>query len=136
MAKTNTAPQDPSGWVGWIYFGAFLMFIAGIFQSIAGLAALFKDEVYIVSQNSLLALDYTQWGWVHLTLGVVLILSTVSMVNGNMWGRFVGVLLATLSAIANFAFVSAYPLWSIMIITMDVLIIYALMVHGREARVE
>jgi hypothetical protein len=135
MARSSQN-TDVSGWVGWVFFGGFMMLLAGFFQTIAGLAALFKDEVYVVAPDALVSLDYTQWGWIHLLLGVVLMISAGSLFSGNMWGRFVGVVLALLSAVANFAFVSSYPFWSLTIIVIDVLIIYAIMVHGNEASTE
>ena len=136
MAKTtkSQSAQDVSGWVGWVYFAGFLMLLSATFQMIAGLAGLFKDEVYVVGENNLLALDYTQWGWAHLLIGIVMLISAISLFNGNLWGRIVGVTLAGLSAIANFAFISAYPLWSIVVIVVDIFIIYALLVHGGDLK--
>ena len=132
MAR-QTNGSDMSGWVGWVYFAAFMMLLAGIFQSIAGLVALFRDQAFLVTSNNLFVLDYTQWGWLHLAIGVLLVVSALSLFQGNMWGRVMGVVLATLSAIANFGFLNAYPLWSMVVIAIDVFILYALIVHGREA---
>lgn len=140
MAQTTrTDPgryDEPTGWVGWVYFAGLLMILAGTFQVIAGLVALFKDTVFLVAPENLLVFDYSQWGWVHLAIGLVLFFSAFSVFSGGTWGRVFGSLLAGLSAIANFAFITAYPLWSIVVITLDVLIIYALMVHGREVRLD
>lgn len=124
-----------TGWVGWIYFAGFLMLLVGIFQTIAGFVALFKEDFYIVTSSELLLFDYSQWGWIHLFWGLLLILSSISLMAGQMWGRFLGVFLVAVSAIANFAFIPAYPIWSMMIIAIDILIIYAIMAHGREVRV-
>ncbi|HSW79424.1 MAG TPA: hypothetical protein VLG47_01480 [Candidatus Saccharimonadales bacterium] len=132
MAKRND--DDVSGWVGWQYFAASLMMLAGVFQFIAGLVALFKDQVFLVAPSNLILLDYTQWGWVHLLIGVVLFLTSFSLFAGNMWGRTVGIVLAALSAIANFTFLQAYPWWSLIVIILDVLIIYAIAVHGGEVK--
>lgn len=128
------ATKEPTGWIGWVYFAGFLMMLAGVFQMIAGFTALVKDEVYIAGPNNLLLLDYTQWGWAHLLFGLVLFATSFSLMAGNAWGRTVGVILATLSAIANFAFVTAYPVWALTVIVVDILIIYALLVHGDEAQ--
>lgn len=132
MAKRNDG--DVSGWVGWQYFAASLMMLAGVFQFIAGLVALFKDQVYVVAPNNLILFDYTQWGWVHVLIGTVLFLTSFSLFAGNMWGRTVGIFLAALSAIANFAFLDAYPWWSLTVIILDILIIYAIAVHGGEVK--
>jgi len=131
--RKPVSSTDPSGWVGWVYFAAFMMMLAGIFQGIAGLVALFRDQVFLVTTHNLFLLDFTQWGWIHLILGVLLITASLSLFRGNYWGRFMGVVLASLSAIANFAFINAYPFWSLLIIAIDVFIIYALLVHGNEA---
>jgi hypothetical protein len=134
MATTYHHSSNVTGWVGWLYFAACLMLLAGIFQGFAGLVAMFKDSVYVVNQSHLVVFDYTQWGIIHLILGIVLVLSSLSLFAGQMWGRIVGVILATLSAIANFAFLQAYPWWSITVIILDVLIIYAITMHGSEAK--
>jgi hypothetical protein len=112
------------------------MVLAGIFQAIAGLAAMFKDSVFVVSQNSLLVFNYRQWGVVHLILGIILMLAGGAMFSGKMWARIVAVLLAALSAIANFAFIEAYPWWSLTVIILDVVVIYAVAVHGGELKEE
>jgi len=124
-----------TGWLGWIYFAGVLMMLVGIFQTIAGLVAIFQDDVYLVSANSLVLFDYSQWGWVHFTFGLVLFFTSFSLLAGQTWGRILGVFLAVLSAVANFAFLPAYPIWSTLVIVADVLIIYAITAHGREARV-
>lgn len=132
MAQTQN--NDVSGWVGWLYFAGLLMMLAGIFQSIAGLVALLKDEVYVVSSSNLLVLNLTQWGWAHIALGIILILSSLSLMAGQAWGRFLAAFLAAISAVANFAFITVYPIWAIMVIAIDVFIIYAVLVHGGEVK--
>lgn len=136
MARTSTETSGMTGWAGWVYFAGFMMMLAGIFQSIAGLVAIFKDEVFVVGAGSLLVLDYSQWGWVHLLIGVLLFLAAFSVFAGGAFGRGLGAVLAALSAIANFTFFTAYPLWTIILISVDILIIYALLVHGGELRNE
>ena len=128
--------REQTGWVGWVYFAGLMMMLGGIFQAIAGLVAIFKNGVFVVGANQLLVFDYSQWGWIHLIIGVLLFLAAFSVWAGGAFGRVVGSMLAGLSAIANFAFFTAYPLWTIIIISVDVVIIYALLVHGGEARNE
>ena len=128
--------KDVTGWVGWIYFAGMLMLLIGIFQTIAGFVALFKDDLYLTAAGNLLVFDYSQWGWIHIILGIVLVITSFSLMAGGTWGRILGSLLAVLSAIANFAFLSAYPVWSSIMITIDVLILYALIVHGHETKID
>jgi hypothetical protein len=74
----------------------------------------------------------TTWGWIHLIAVIVVFLAGLAVFKGSVWARTVGVIVAMLSAIVNFAFLPYYPVWSIIIITVDVLVIWALIVHGRE----
>jgi hypothetical protein len=126
---------DPTGWTGWVVFASFMMFLLGAFQAIQGLVALFDDGFYLVTPGNLVVdVNYNVWGTVHLILGVLLLLSGAGVLTGNLAARTVGVILAGLSAVANLVFIEAYPFWSIIIITVDVLVIYALTVHGRELK--
>lgn len=132
MARNNG--NEVTGWVGWVYFSGLLMIVMGVLEMIAGFTALLNDTYYLVRNESLVVFDYTTWGWVHLLLGLVVMLAGSAVVSGQAWGRVVAVFLAMLSIVANFTFLSAYPLWSLIAITVNVLIIYALTVHGNEAR--
>jgi hypothetical protein len=124
---------DPTAWTGWVVFASFMMIMLGCFQAIEGLVALFDDGFYHVTSSGLVVnVDYNVWGTVHLLLGVLLLVSGVGVLAGNLAARVVAVILAGLSALANLIFIEAYPIWSIIIITVDVLVIYALTVHGRE----
>jgi hypothetical protein len=129
--------NEPSGWaIGWALFAAVVMITVGCFQVISGIAAIAEDDIYVRTPNYILDLDVSQWGWVHLLLGVVLILSGLGVMTGNVLARTVGVFIAALSAIANFAFIPYYPIWSIAIIAVDVAIIWALTAHGRDVVAE
>ena len=138
-ADTSRAAYDtdpaPTAWTGWIAFASFMMILVGTFQAIQGLVGIFDDGYYRVTEGGLVVnIDYTAWGWTHLLLGALLILCGVGVMAGNLAARTVAVLLAGLSAIANLLFIEAYPLWSVIIITIDVLVIYAVTVHGRELK--
>jgi hypothetical protein len=123
----------PTAWVGWIMFAGVMMIMLGTFEAIAGLVALFNDDYYLVGSNRLaISADYTTWGWLHLLLGIVVAAAGLGVMVGQMWARVVGIMVALLSAVANIAFLAAYPIWSTIIITVDVLVIYALTVHGAE----
>jgi uncharacterized membrane protein len=126
---------DPTAWTGWVVFAAFMMIMVGCFQAIEGLVALFDDGWYRVTENGLLVdVDYTAWGWTHLLLGALLVIAGVGVLAGNTVARAVAIVLAGLSALVNLAFIEAYPIWAVIVITVDVLVVYALVVHGREMR--
>lgn len=134
MADTRTNPEQ-TGWMGWILFAATMMIMVGIFHAIQGLVALFQDEYYQVGKNGLtLHVDYTAWGWVHIVLGVVMAGAGAGLLAGQMWARVVGVVVALVSSVVNIAFLAAYPLWSMIMIAIDILVIWAITVHGREMR--
>jgi hypothetical protein len=125
----------PTAWVGFVVFGAIMMLMMGGFQFIEGLVALFKEDYYFVSRNGLLVtMDFTSWGWTHMLIGLVAIGAGLGVLVGQMWARVLGIVISLISALANIAFLSAYPVWSTIIIAIDVLVIYALAVHGREVK--
>jgi hypothetical protein len=127
--------QAPTAWAGWIMFASVMLILVGTFQAIAGLVALFNDDYYVVRPSGLVvSLDYTAWGWVHLVLGIVIAAAGLGLAVGQMWARVVGILVAMLSAIANIAFLAASPVWSTIMITIDILVIWALTVHGSETK--
>lgn len=118
--------------VGFTMFAAFMMILIGSFHVIAGLAGIIDDQFYAVTQEWVLQFDITTWGWIHLIAGIVVLIAGLSLFTGAIWARTVGVILATLSAIANFAWLPYYPFWSLAIIAIDIFVIWALTVHGRD----
>jgi hypothetical protein len=112
-----------------------MMIMLGMFHAFQGLIALFQRSYYLVGENRLtIHLDYTAWGWTHIVVGLVVLGAGIGLLSGQMWGRIVGTVVALASALVNIAFLSAYPIWSTMMITFDVLIIWALTVHGSEMK--
>lgn len=126
--------DEPTGWVGWIWFAAVMMMIGGALQAIHGLVAVVNDDWVVWGNRANLYLDLSEWGWIHLIVGIIVFLSGLGVLSGNVLARFVGVVLAAVSLVANFLYLPAYPLWAIVVIAIDVLVIYALTVHGGETR--
>ncbi len=137
-STTPTGVQSgTSGWVGWIAFAGTMMVLLGTFHIFQGLVALFNDDYFLVRKSGLvLNVDYTVWGWVHLIGGAIVLVAGLCVFGGQVWARSVGVIMALLSAVVNVGFLSAYPLWSLMMITFDVIVILALTVHGSEIKPE
>ena len=147
MAAANSSPSDVdpvrvaygsgpgTGWTGWITFASVMMVLLGLFQGIQGLVAIVNDDFYGVTEEGLVVeVDYSVWGWTHLLLGVVILMSGIGVLSGNLLARTVGVVLAVVSATVNLLYVEAYPVWSLLIIALDIVVIFALTVHGREVR--
>ena len=129
------ADRETSGTaVGFILFAAIMMIMVGIFQALQGLVAIFENEFYVATRNYLFQFDATTWGWIHLVLGLLVAFAGWGLLSGRTWARTVAIALAVLSAIANFLFIPYYPFWSLLIITLDIFVIWALTAHGREYR--
>jgi hypothetical protein len=127
---------EVTGWTGWVVFGGVMLLMMGSFQAVQGLVALFDDGFYLVRSSGLVVdVDYNAWGWAHLLIGLAGIATGVGLLVGNMAARVVGVVVAVLSALVNMAFLAAYPVWSTLVITLDVVVIYAIVVHGGELKV-
>lgn len=125
----------PSGWaVGWTMFAAFMMLLIGGFHAIAGLVAIIDDTFYVATREYVFQFDRTTWGWIHLILGIVILLAGLGLFTGAVWARTIGVILAFISAIVGFAWLPWYPVWGIIIIVIAVAVIWALTVHGRDMR--
>jgi hypothetical protein len=118
--------------VGFVVFASVMMMLIGGFQAIAGIAAIFENEFFVAGENYLYEVDVTAWGWIHLLLGVIIFAAGTGALSGATWARVVGITIASLSAIANFFFIPYYPLWSLLIIALDVAVIWALSVYGRR----
>jgi hypothetical protein len=133
--RVVTEPARETAWTGVVVFGAIMLLVGGAFHAVMGLVALFNSGYYLVTSNELVVrVDYSGWGWVHLVLGGLAILAGMGVLGGRRWARVLGIVLATLSALVNVAFVAALPLWAITLVVVDILVIYALAVHGREMR--
>jgi hypothetical protein len=116
-----------SGWaIGGTVFAGVIMLLVGAFHAIAGLVAILDDEFFVTTRNYTYSFDVTSWGWIHLLVGIVIVLGGAYVFSGATWARFVGITLAGLSAIANFMFIPYYPFWSALIIALDVWIIWSL----------
>jgi uncharacterized membrane protein len=110
-----------------------MMMITGLFNAMEGVVALARNEVYAVTPRFIFAFDLTTWGWIHVVLGIVVLAAGVGVITGQLWGRVVGITIATLTMLVNFAFIPYYPIWSLLIIVLNVFVIWALCVYDRDA---
>ena len=123
----STTRAKDSTWAGAAsVFAATMMIVVGAFQFFEGLVAVANDDFYVNTKNYVFQFDTTAWGWIHLILGILVVLAGVFIFTGNIVARSVGILLAGLSALSNFFWLPYYPLWSLIIIAIDVFVIWAL----------
>ena len=134
IPEAGVAPaayQESGVGAGWVFFAAIMLVIGGILGAIQGLSAIIKSGYYTIPPNYFISVNAKGWGWTHLILGLVVVLAGFALLRGAMWARVLGIILAGLSLIANFAFIPVYPFWAMLIIAVDVLVIWALAAHGR-----
>ena len=128
--------REVSGWtVGSVVFAGVMMMLVGSFHALTGLAAIIENEYFVVGPRYVYEFDVTAWGWVHLIVGVIVAIAGWAVFSGATWARMVGITLASLSALANFFFIPYQPVWAILIIALDVLVIASLAAYTpRDAR--
>ena len=122
------ASQD--AWSGWISFAAFVILIVGAMDMLQGLAAIIQDEYVVATPKGLAIFDATTWGWLTLLWGGVLILAGLGLLGGAGWARWLAIIGVAVNAIQQVAFLAnypqAYPLWNILIVTLNFVVLYAL----------
>jgi hypothetical protein len=118
--------------VGWTTFAAFMMIMLGFWGLIAGLVALINDDFYVVTRQYVFRFDATTWGWIHLIIGIVVLLAGFGLFRGAVWARTVGVIMALVTTLVGFAWLPWYPIWAILFIVAAISVIWALTAHGRD----
>ncbi|MQS12760.1 hypothetical protein F7Q99_10775 [Streptomyces kaniharaensis] len=122
-----------SGWVtGGVVFAGVLMMLNGLLDVFRGIMAIAKDDVFVSTPNYVFRFNLTGWGWIHLIIGLLLAATGYFVVTGSAWARYVGIGLASVSAAECFLSLPYYPLWALIVITLDVFVIWALCVYRPE----
>jgi hypothetical protein len=139
MTQMRTKPyestQPSDAWAGWVTFAAVMLGLLGALNLIQGFIALFDDGYFVVArEDDLLLVEFTAWGVIMLCWGAVLAGAGLAVAAGRGWARWIAVVAASLNVIAQIGFLSAYPVWSAIMILIDVVVIFALTARWREAR--
>ncbi|MFC9330140.1 hypothetical protein [Kitasatospora sp. NPDC057015] len=121
---------------GWTVFAAVIMIFGGAMAIFEGIAAIAKDDLIVVTRNYAYQMNTAGWGWIHLILGILVVLAGIALFGGAVWARAVGIVLAGLSMIANFLWLPYYPFWAIVIIALDIFVIWALCVGSTRETAE
>ncbi|MFC4909534.1 DUF7144 family membrane protein [Actinomadura gamaensis] len=131
--QVGRASSDPGRWaVGAAVFGAVMMIIGGGFQALEGFVAVVRHAFYVPSSHYAFATDATGWGWVHLIVGLVVMVAGFVALTGSLWARIVGIVMLFASALINFMFIPYYPVWALLIIGADLLAIWGLCLYSRD----
>jgi hypothetical protein len=126
--------QPSRGWAGFVAFAGIMLALIGFFDILQGLTALFNDEYFAVRGGELLVFDFTAWGWITLIWGLVLIAAGLGLLGGRSWARVFAIMAVFVNTIAQIAFLAAYPIWSTIIIALDVFVLYALTARWDEVK--
>ncbi|MDJ0952327.1 MAG: hypothetical protein QNJ81_01485 [Acidimicrobiia bacterium] len=118
--------------VGWTAFAAIMMVVQGIWWIIAGLAAIFEDDLFVITEDYIFKFDVTTWGWTHLLLGLVVLFAGYGLFVAAAWARVVGVIVASVAGIAAFSWMPYYPVWGALFVIAAVAVIWAITVHGED----
>jgi hypothetical protein len=129
LQGTYASSYDAPAGVGWVMFAAVMLGLAGIWNFLDGILAIGSSRVYAGHQTFVFS-DLKTWGWIMMILGIVQCVAALTLLAGSEFARWFGIAAAGLNAIGQLLFAPAYPLWSIAIFAVDVLIIYALAVYG------
>jgi hypothetical protein len=119
--------QSSSGlMVGFTAFAAFMMMLIGSFQIAIGVVAVFNQDFYVSTPNYVFAFDVGVWGWIHLLWGIVVLAAGIAVLRGSVWAATLGSVIAAISAVQAFLFLPYEPFWSIIVIALSVMVIWAL----------
>ena len=123
---------------GWIGFAGIMLMIVGSIDFFQGLIAMFEDEYFVVTRSGFLVVDLTAWGWIMLIWGVLLLLAGLGLIAAQGWARWFAIVVVSLNFIAQLGFLgnSQYPLWSLTVIALNVIVLYALTARWSESAPE
>jgi uncharacterized membrane protein len=135
MHQHGAGSSSGGAWVtGWTAFAGAMMIFGGVMAIFQGIAAIANDDFFVITRNYAYSSDLTSWGWIHLILGILVVLAGAALFRGALWARITGIVLAGLSMIANFIWLPYYPVWAIVLIAVDAFVIWALCIGtSREA---
>ena len=129
------ASEAKEPWTGWISFAGFVIIIVGVMDALQGIAAIFHDEYIVATAKGVALLDVTAWGWTSLIWGAVLVLAGFGLLGGAGWARWLAIIGVAINAIQQVAFMAnypqAYPLWDILIVALNILVLFALTARWR-----
>src|SRR6478752_4134584 len=129
-ARPSTAPSGLA--VGVTTAAAILLIVGGICHTMEGFVGIATHEFYVVGQKWIFQFDVTTWGWIHVVVGALAVITGIGLFFGAIWARTLAIVIAAISIVANFLWLPYYPVWAVLIIAFDTFVIWALTAHGRD----
>ncbi|MFI1885262.1 DUF7144 family membrane protein [Streptomyces jumonjinensis] len=131
--KSSHGTRQNSGWaVGGVVFAGILMVCSGVLAILQGIAAIAEDDVYGRVGTYIYRINLTGWGWIHLIIGVCVLITGYGLLKNMSWARYAGIFFASLSLVAQFLFLPYLPIWAVIVIAIDVFIIWALAAYSPD----
>ncbi|MEV0360216.1 hypothetical protein AB0H71_29585 [Nocardia sp. NPDC050697] len=103
---------------------AILLLTVGALSLLEGISAVLEDEIFVAGPEYVYAFDVTTWGWIHIVLGVLLVIAGLGLVTGAGWARVTAIVVAAASIVGNFLWLPWYPWWSVLVIALNVVVIW------------
>ena len=122
-------------WTGWIGFAGLVMVMIGALDAFEGLIAIIRKQYYVLTPNQVIVFDVHTWGWLMLIWGIIVVLAGLALINHAAWARWFSIVLIGLNVIGQLGFIgsAAYPLWSLTVLALSIVVLYALTVRWGEA---
>ena len=123
-------------WAGWVVFAGLMMIIMGVLEALEGLIAIIRDDYYVLTPQQIVVFDLTTWGWIALIWGIVVAIAGFSLLLQQSWARWFAIVIASLNFIVQLGFVGSnrYPLWALVTMAVNILVLYALIIRWGEVR--
>ena len=123
-------------WAGWVVFAGLMMIIMGVLEALEGLIAIIRDDYYVLTPQQIVVFDMTTWGWITLIWGIVVAIAGFSLLLQQSWARWFAIVIASLNFIVQLGFVGSnrYPLWALVTMAVNILVLYALIIRWGEVR--
>ncbi len=134
-SMTSSTGRPRAMVTGGVVFAAVLLIFGGAMAIIEGIAGIAKDNLYVHTPNYTLQFSTTAWGWIHLIIGIVVVLAGFYLFTGATWARWIGILVAAVSLFFQFFFIPYYPFWALTLIAIDIFVIWALATARRTDEV-
>ncbi len=126
--------QKTTAWTGWVIFAGILLLVAGGINGLQGLLALIEGDKAVVARNKLYVVDLTGWGWTTMIFGLLLLVVGIGLLLAQTWARISAIVVVALYAIGQVFWIGAYPIWSILMIALSTVVLYALTARWSGAR--
>jgi hypothetical protein len=123
-------------WAGWAWFAGLLMIVIGFLDFFQGLIAVIRDKYYVLTPSQIIVFDLTTWGWITLIWGIIVALGGFALLAGQGWARWFTIVVASLNFFVQLGFVgsSQYPLWALVVLTLNIVVLYALIVRWSDIK--